>query len=137
MRVAVQSHRVAAPVGPFSAAVRFQGALYVSGQVAQDPSTGDLILRAVPEQTARGLENIRAILEAAGRSLDDVVRVEIYLTDIKDFAAMNKVYATYFAEPYPARTTIAVKALPLGAVVEIDVVAADDRAPATGSAAPR
>ncbi|MGO8968474.1 MAG: Rid family hydrolase [Myxococcaceae bacterium] len=100
MRVAVQSHRVAAPVGPFSAAVRFQGALYVSGQVAQDPSTGDLILRGVPEQTARALENIRAILEAAGRSLDDVVRVGIYLTDIK-------------------------------------VVAADDRAPATGSAAPR
>ncbi len=133
MRVVVQSDQVAKPVGPFSPAVRSQAVLYVSGQVAQEPLTGRLIAGGVAEQTARALENVRAILEAAGLALDDVVRVGVYLTDLKDFAAMNQVYARYFQEPFPARTTIAVKELPLGAAVEIDVVAADDGALASAS----
>ncbi|MGO9828568.1 MAG: Rid family detoxifying hydrolase [Myxococcaceae bacterium] len=126
MRVVVHSDQIAKPVGPFSPAVRIRGVLYVSGQVAQEPLTGRLISGGVAEQTARALENVRAILEAAGLALDDVVRVGVYLTDLKDFTAMNNVYASYFQEPFPARTTIAVKELPLGAAVEIDVVAADD-----------
>ncbi len=135
MRVAVQSDRIARPAGPFSAAVRYQGLIYVSGQVGQHPVTGNLISGGVVEQTERALENIRLILEAAGRSLQDVLRVGIYLTHIQDFAAVNQVYATRFLPPFPARTTSAVAALPLGALVEIDAVAADLPPPAsTGDA---
>jgi 2-iminobutanoate/2-iminopropanoate deaminase len=125
MRVAVQSEQIARPVGPFSPAVRCQGFIYVSGQVGQNPITGRVIAGGVAEQTARALDNLRAILGAAGRGLQDVVRVGVYLMDMQDFAAMNNVYATYFEEPFPARTTIGVTALPLGARVEIDVVATD------------
>ena len=125
MRVAVHSDEVARPVGPFSPAVRGQGVLFVSGQVAQDPVSGRLVEGGVVEQTARALENVRAILEAAGRTLDDVLRVGVYLTDMQDFAQMNEVYGRYFRAPFPARTTIAVRELPLGAAVEVDVVAAD------------
>jgi 2-iminobutanoate/2-iminopropanoate deaminase len=123
MRVAIHSGQLAKPVGPFSPAVRGDGTLYVSGQVAQDPVTGRLAAGGVAEQTARALDNVRLLLEAAGHTLDDVMRVGVYLTDMKDFAAMNDVYAKYFRAPCPARTTVAVAALPLGAAVEIDVVA--------------
>jgi 2-iminobutanoate/2-iminopropanoate deaminase len=123
MRVAIHSDQLAKPVGPFSPAVRGDGILFVSGQVAQDPVTGRLAAGGVAEQTARALDNVRVLLEAAGHTLDDVLRVGVYLTDMKDFAAMNDVYGRYFRAPFPARTTIGVASLPLGAVVEIDVVA--------------
>jgi 2-iminobutanoate/2-iminopropanoate deaminase len=124
MRTAIQSDQLTKPVGPFSPAVRSHDAIYVSGQVGQDPATGRVIAGGVAEQTARALDNVRLVLEAGGHSLDDVVRVGVYLTDMKDFAAMNEVYARYFRAPFPARTTIGVAALPLGAAVEVDVVAA-------------
>jgi 2-iminobutanoate/2-iminopropanoate deaminase len=123
VRDAITSDKVARPVGPFSPAVRGEHVIYLSGQVGQDPATGKLIDGGVAEQAARTLENVKAVLEAAGRSMDDVLRVGIFLADMKDFAVVNEVYARYFTAPYPARTTVAVAALPLGAAVEIEVVA--------------
>ncbi len=117
------SDSVGPPVGPFSHAVRGGEAIYLSGQVGQDPATGRLVEGGVAAQTEQALKNLSAVLEAAGRTFDDVVRVGVYLTDMGDFAAMNEVYARHFAAPYPARTTIGVAALPLGAAVEIDLVA--------------
>ncbi|MER7542950.1 Rid family detoxifying hydrolase [Actinomadura sp.] len=121
-REAITSDKLPAPVGPFSLAVHGGGLLYLSGQVAQDPATGALIDGDVAQQTDQILSNISTVLESAGKSLGDVVRVGVYLTDMDDFAAMNGAYAKHFAEPFPARTAIGVAALPLGAAVEMDVV---------------
>ena len=123
MKEAVATDKIAKPVGPFSPAVRAGGFVYMSGQVAQDPATGKLVEGDVARQTEQVLRNVRAVLEAAGKTLSDVVAVRVYLTDMANFAAMNEVYAKAFEPPYPARTTIGVKALPLGAAVEIDLVA--------------
>ena len=120
---AVTTDRVAKPVGPFSPAILDNGRVYSSGQVAQDPTTGKLIDGGVAAQTAQAIENIEAVLAAAGKSLTDVLKVNVYLTDMKHFAEMNSVYAECFTAPYPARTTVAVAALPLGAAVEIEVIA--------------
>lgn len=121
-RNAVTSDELAAPAGPFSLAVRGGGLLFVSGQVAQDPATGELIDGDAAEQTDRILRNLATALEAAGKSLADVVRVGVYLTDMADFTAMNEAFRRSFTEPYPARTTIGVAGLPLGAAVEMDAV---------------
>jgi len=122
-RSAVTTDRIAPPVGPFSPAIRVGDTVYLSGQVAQDPATGRLIDADVTRQTEQILKNIEAVLQAAGFSLRDVVKVGVFLTDMRDFQAMNAVYARWFEAPYPARTTVAVAALPLEALVEIDVVA--------------
>ena len=119
----VTSDRVAKPVGPFSPAVRDGDRVYTSGQVAQDPVTGKLIEGGVAAQTEQIFRNLDVILEAADKSLADVVKVNVYLTDIKRFAEMNEVYARHFVAPYPARTTLGVAALPLGAEVEIEMIA--------------
>jgi 2-iminobutanoate/2-iminopropanoate deaminase len=119
----ITSDRLATPVGPFSPAVRDGDRVYTSGQVAQDPATGKLIAGGVAAQTEQILHNLAVILSAADKSLADVVKVNVYLTDIRDFAEMNDVYAKHFAPPYPARTTVAVAALPLGAQVEIETIA--------------
>lgn len=123
---AVVSHKLAPPAGPFSAAVRRNGFIYVSGQIGQDPATGKLVAGGVPQQTERIFDNLALVLEAAGKSFADVVRSGVYLTDIASFASMNAVYAKHFDQPYPARTTIGVAALPLGALVEIDLVVQDN-----------
>jgi len=122
-RDVVTTDRIAAPVGPLSPAGRAGEFLSLSGQVAQDPATGRLIDGDAAAQTERIFANLEAVLEAAGKTLADVVRVGVYLTDMRDYPAMNAVYARRFAAPYPARTAIAVAALPLGAAVEIDLVA--------------
>lgn len=122
-RDAITSNEVTPPVGPFSMAVRGGDALFVSGQVAQDPATGALIDGDVADQADQVLRNLAAVLEAAGKDLGDVVRVGVYLTDMADFAVMNEVYLRHFQAPYPARTAIAVAALPLGAAVEMDAIA--------------
>ena len=125
MREAIHGER---PTGlPFSAGVRGPGVIYLSGQVGLGPATGRLIAGDVAAQTARTLDNIQTLLESVGSSLDDVLRVSIYLTGMESFAAMNEVYARYFREPFPARTTVAVRELPLGASVEIEVTVADRR----------
>ena len=125
MREAIEDAR---PSGlPLSAAVRGPGVLYLSGQVALDPATGRLIQGDVAAQTERTLENVRALLASVGSSFDDVLRVGVFLTGMESFGAMNAVYARYFHAPYPARTTVAVRELPLGAAVEIEMTVADRR----------
>jgi 2-iminobutanoate/2-iminopropanoate deaminase len=119
----ITSDRLAKPVGPFSPAVRDGDRVYTSGQVAQDPTTGKLIEGGVAAQTEQIFQNLTVLLEAAGKSLADVVKVNVYLVDIKRFAEMNEVYARHFVAPYPARTTIGVAALPLNAEVEIEMIA--------------
>ncbi|WP_448003270.1 RidA family protein [Agromyces bauzanensis] len=112
------------PVGPYShAALSGTGALYLSGQTPIDPASGSLVEGDVEEQTRRVFANLQSVLAAAGRTFDDVVKVNVFLVDMNDFAAMNRVYATVFAAPFPARTTVAVAGLPLGARVEIELVA--------------
>jgi 2-iminobutanoate/2-iminopropanoate deaminase len=122
-RVNVTTDRLAAPVGPFSVAVWDGDAIFASGQVAQDPDTGRLIDGDVVHQTEHVFRNLKSVLDACGKTFQDVVKTSVYLVDMRDFAAMNAVYARHFQPPYPARTTIGVAALPLGAAVEIDLVA--------------
>jgi 2-iminobutanoate/2-iminopropanoate deaminase len=121
-RDAITSDKLPAADLPFSLGVRGGGLLYLSGQVAQDPSTGQLVDGDAARQTDQILRNIATALAAAGKDLADVVRVGVYLTDMTNFAAMNEVYARHFTKPYPARTAIGVAALPMGAAVEMDVV---------------
>jgi 2-iminobutanoate/2-iminopropanoate deaminase len=110
-------------MGPFSSAVRAGEFVFLSGQVGQDAATRRLVAGGAAEQTEQILKNLSAVLRAAGKTFAHVVRVGVYLTDMEDFAAMNAVYARHFDGPFPARTTIAVAALPLGASVEMDLVA--------------
>jgi len=111
------------PIGPYSQAVKVGQWLFVSGQIALDPATGDLIRGGIEEQTTRVFENIKTILEAAGYTLDDIVKVTVYLTDLSDFPKFNEVYSRYFKSNPPARTTVQVSALPRGAKIEVDVIA--------------
>jgi 2-iminobutanoate/2-iminopropanoate deaminase len=120
---AVTTAKIARPVGPFSPAVECDGALYISGQVAQDPVSGALIEGDIAAQTEQILRNAAAVLQAGGKGLSDVVKVGVFLTDMADFQAMNAAYARHFEAPYPARTTVGVSALPLGARVEMDFLA--------------
>ena len=119
---AITSPELAPSVGPFSQAIEVGGFLYFSGQVAQDPATGKLVEGGIVAEAECVFRNLSAVLKAAGKSFDDVVRAGVYLTSMSDFVAMNGIYAKHFGQPYPARTTIAVAALPLGACVEIDIV---------------
>jgi 2-iminobutanoate/2-iminopropanoate deaminase len=121
-RDAITSNELPAVDLPFSLGVRGGGLLYLSGQVAQDPATGQLVEGDAARQTEQILRNIGTALAAAGKDLGDVIRVGVYLTDMANFAAMNEVYARHFTKPYPARTAIGVAALPMGAAVEMDVV---------------
>jgi len=113
----------AAVVGPYSHAVRAGKLLYLSGQTPLDPTTGKLLDADVRVQTAQCFQNLFAVLKAAGLTPDHVVKVNVFLTDMADFPAMNEVYAAHFEQPYPARTTIGVAALPLGARIEIELIA--------------
>ena len=121
----VRTSEAPQPVGPYSQAVELDGWIFASGQIPIDPETGQLVGDGIEDQTRRVLTNLRAVLEAAGASLDDVVRTTIYLTDLGHFPRVNQVYAEHFVhEPQPARATVQVAALPLGASVEIDAIAA-------------
>jgi 2-iminobutanoate/2-iminopropanoate deaminase len=122
-RTAITTDKIAKPVGPFSPAIRAGDTLYLSGQVAQDPATGKLIAGDVAAQTERIFRNIEATLQAANLSLENVIKVNVYLTDMTNYAAMNEVFGRQFSAPYPARTTVAVVALPLGGLVELEVIA--------------
>jgi 2-iminobutanoate/2-iminopropanoate deaminase len=120
---AIKSDKLAPPVGPFSPAVRVGDFVYLSGQVGQDPATGKVVEGGVTREAEQIFAGLAAVLEAAGLTFADVVRVGVFLTDMTSYGAVNAVYARFFHEPYPARTTVAVAALPLGAQVEIDLVA--------------
>ena len=121
-KIAITSPELTPPVGPFSQAIKVDGFIYLSGQVGQDPATGKLVAGGIVAETERVFQNLSAVLKAAGKSFDDVVRAGVFLTNMSDYAAMNSIYAKYFSQPFPARTTIAAAALPLGACVEIDLV---------------
>ena len=121
---------LAAPVaiGPYSQAVDSgTGLVFVSGQLPIDPATGSFLEGGVAEQARQSLLNAQAILRAAGLEFSDVVKTTVFLADMGDFAAMNTVYATFFAEPFPARSAVAVKTLPKGALVEIECIASRNR----------
>jgi 2-iminobutanoate/2-iminopropanoate deaminase len=123
MRQAVSTPAAPAAIGPYSQAIRAGSLVFVSGQIPLDPETGKLIEGDVRLQTHRVFRSLAAILEAAGSSLDRVVRVTVYLADMNDFAAMNDVYGTYFSSPAPARSTVQAARLPKDARIEIDVIA--------------
>lgn len=124
-RQAVRTDRAPAAIGPYSQAVRSGGFIFVSGQIALDPATGQLVQGPVEEQVRQVLTNLKAILEAAGSGLEHVVKTTIFLRSMDDFAAVNRVYAEFFSAPAPARSTVAVAALPRGAAVEIEAIAVD------------
>jgi 2-iminobutanoate/2-iminopropanoate deaminase len=121
-RTAITSPELLPPVGPFSQAIEVGGFIYFSGQIGQDPTTGKLVAGGIAAETERVFQNLSAVLKAAGKSFDDVVRAGVYLTSMSDYVALNGIYAKHFSQPFPARTAIAVAALPLGASVEIDLV---------------
>ena len=121
-RNAIATDKIAPPIGPFSAAVQTGGFVFLSGQIALDPTSGKLIAGDVGAQTEQIFRNIGAVLDASGKGFADVVKTAVFLADMRDFAAMNAVYARYFEAPFPARTTIAVAGLPFGAAVEIEVL---------------
>ncbi len=123
MRDIVQTDRGPKPIGPYSQAIRANGFLYVSGQVALDPKTGELTGADIQQQTQRTLENLKGILEAAGSNLQHVVKTTVFLKDMNDFAAMNEVYGKFFTLAPPARSTVQVARLPKDALVEIEVIA--------------
>jgi 2-iminobutanoate/2-iminopropanoate deaminase len=110
-------------IGPYSQAVVSNGFLFTAGQIALDPASGELVAGGIVEQTSRAMENLRAILTAAGSSLSQVVKTTVFLVDMADFKEMNEVYGRAFSSHRPARSTVAVAALPRGARVEIEVVA--------------
>ena len=123
MKQAVSSPDAPKAIGPYSQAVRVGQLLFLSGQVPLDPATGEIVSGDIAAQTRRVFENLAAVLKAGGRSLSDVVRTTVFLADMNDFAEVNKVYGSYFSEPYPARATVQVARLPKDARVEIDVIA--------------
>ena len=121
-RLPVATGHAPAAIGPYSQAVQSGRTVFLSGQIPLDPATGQLVEGDIATQARRVFDNLRAVCEAAGGSLDDVARVGIYLMDLEDFAAVNAVMAEAFTAPYPARSTIQVSGLPRGARVEVDAI---------------
>jgi 2-iminobutanoate/2-iminopropanoate deaminase len=119
----IQTDRAPQAIGPYSQAIKANGFVFASGQIPLDPATMQIVEGGVEEQTARVLDNLKAVLEAAGSSLDRVVKTTVYLADMNEFAAMNEIYARYFGATKPARATVQVARLPRDVKVEIDVVA--------------
>ena len=125
MKQRINTDNAPAAIGPYSQAIDSgTGLIFVSGQLPIDPATGAFPEGGVQEQTRQSLTNAKAILEAAGLSLANVVKTTVFLADMGDFAAMNEIYAQFFSEPYPARSAVAVKTLPKGALVEVECIAA-------------
>ena len=127
MKRAIASDRAPKAVGPYSQAVAFGDLLFCAGQIPLDPDTGEIVGADVTAQTERVIENIKAVLAVNAMTLTDAVKTTVFLTTMDDFAAMNAVYARHFSEPFPARSTVAVVALPRGAKVEIEVTAAKSK----------
>ena len=123
MKKVISTTKAPAAIGPYSQAIRVGNLVYTSGQIPIDPATGVFAEGGIKEQTRQSLLNLKAILEEEGLTMSDVVKTTVFMADMNDFAAMNAVYAEFFAEPYPARSAVAVKTLPKGALVEIEAVA--------------
>ena len=123
MKQVISTKKAPAAIGPYSQAIKVGNLVFTSGQIPIDPATGVFAEGGIKEQTRQSLTNVKAILEELGLSLANVVKTTVFLADMNDFADMNAVYAEFFAEPYPARSAVAVKTLPKGALVEIEVIA--------------
>ena len=123
MKKVISTTKAPAAIGPYSQAIKVGNLVYTSGQIPIDPATGVFVAGGIKEQTRQSLLNVKAILEEAGLTMSDVVKTTVFMADMNDFADMNAVYAEFFAEPYPARSAVAVKTLPKGALVEIEVIA--------------
>jgi len=123
MKIAIKSELAPNPVGPYSQAIQQGPFLFCSGQVSIDPKTNEVLKGSVKEQTQLVMKNIKAVLNAGGVDFSNIVKTTIFLTDMNDFAQVNEVYATFFKEPFPARSTVAVVGLPKGVNVEIEVLA--------------
>ena len=121
---AISTQKAPAAIGPYSQAIKVGNLVYTSGQIPIDPSTGNFVEGGIKEQTRQSLTNVQAILEEVGLTMGNVVKTTVFMADMNDFAEMNAIYAVFFSEPYPARSAVAVKTLPKGALVEIEVVAA-------------
>jgi len=119
----VQTETAPKAIGPYAQAIRANGFIYTAGQIPIDPKTGEFVSGGIAAQTRQVLENLKAVLEAGGSSLEKVVKATVFLHNISDFAAMNEIYAEYLGKVKPARSTVAVSELPRGALVEIDLVA--------------
>ena len=125
-RQPVETPQAPKAIGPYAQAIRADGIVYTSGQIGIDPATGALVPGGIEAETRRVLENLKAVLAAAGSSLDRVLRVGVYLTDLGHFQAMNRIFAEYLDRHRPARSTVGVAALPMGALVEMDMIALCD-----------
>ena len=123
MKQVISTPKAPAAIGPYSQAIRVGNLIYTSGQIPINPATGQFVDGGIKEQTRQSLTNVKAILEEAGTSMVNVVKTTVFMADMNDFADMNAVYAEFFTEPFPARSAVAVKTLPKGALVEIEVVA--------------
>ena len=123
MKQAISTKQAPAAIGPYSQAIQVGNLVYTSGQIPIDPATGVFVEGGIKEQTRQSLTNIKAILEEAGLSMSNVVKTTVFMADMNDFVDMNSVYSEFFTEPYPARSAVAVKTLPKGALVEIEVIA--------------
>ena len=118
----ISTDHAPAAIGPYSQAVVAGDVLYVSGQIPLDPATGQVVTGDLPAQTRQVLDNLKAVIEAAERSMSDVAKVTIFLTDMQQFAVVNEIYGTYFSSPYPARACVEVSKLPKGVAVEMDAI---------------
>ena len=120
---AISTEKAPAAIGPYSQAIQVGNLVYTSGQIPIDPATGMIVKGGIKEQTLQSLTNVKAILEEIGLTMSNVLKTTVFMADMGDFADMNSVYAEFFTEPYPARSAVAVKTLPKGALVEIEVIA--------------
>lgn len=123
MKQVISTPKAPAAIGPYSQAIRVGNLIYTSGQIPINPATGQFVEGGIKEQTRQSLTNVKAILEEAGTCMANVVKTTVFMADMADFADMNGIYAEFFAEPFPARSAVAVKTLPKGALVEIEVIA--------------
>ena len=119
----ISTEKAPAAIGPYSQAIQIGNLVYTSGQIPIDPATGMIVKGGIKEQTLQSLTNVKAILEEVGLTMSNVLKTTVFMADMGDFADMNSVYAEFFTEPYPARSAVAVKTLPKGALVEIEVIA--------------
>ena len=123
MKKVIKTTKAPAAIGPYNQAIQVGNLVYTSGQIPIDPATGNFVQGGIKEQTRQSLLNVKAILEEAGLTMSDVIKTTVFMADMNDFSDMNAVYSEFFPEPYPARSAVAVKTLPKGALVEIEVIA--------------